>query len=97
MNMLVTNDSVVGPMTKLPTGLASTLTPQRFRCWFGERGVRRGWLGGVGRVHPQPALQFGVLGFQRGDRLSKLRDHLRLPHDQGGKLVIRHPSPVRTR
>jgi len=57
--------------------------------------VEAGW-GGVGRIHPQPALeprvfraQPDVLGFQRGDPNAELVDDLRLLHDQGGKLVTR--------
>jgi hypothetical protein len=48
------------------TGLAPAAAAQRFRGRLGRRRVRRRRLRRVPRVHPQPALQLGVLRPQRG-------------------------------
>ena len=81
-------------MTRLPTRLTAAAAAQRLRRRLGERRVRRRRLRRVGRVHPQPALQLGVLGLQRGHPRPKLGDHPRLLGDQGGELVIRRtPLP----
>src|SRR3954447_6284098 len=80
-------------MTRLPARLAAAAAAQRLRRRLHERRVRRGWLRRVGRVHPQPALQFGILGLQRRDPHPKLSEHPRLLDDQGGELVIRR-TPI---
>ena len=81
-------------MTGLPARLPPAAAPQRLRGRLGERRVRRRRARRVGRVHPQPARQLGVLGLQHRDPPTKLGDHPRLLGDQGGELVIRRtPLP----
>ena len=80
-------------MPGLPTRLTTTPSPQRLRRRLGDRRVRRRRLRRVGRFHPQPALQLGVLGLQHRNPPMKLVDLPRLLGDQGGRSPFLDQAP----
>jgi len=78
-------------MSRLPTGLAATLAPQRTRSRLHKRRIRRRRLRRVPTVLPQLALQLANLSLQPRDLLSlsdNKRDELLIGRRSSG----RHPT-----